>query len=66
MHNLAETYILDSNTSVQVVVGLDIEYGKKGSRKATFSLWRGRCTQTADGVEMEIVQEFKDEVCPTL
>ena len=32
---LAEDYLLDSDASVQVIVGLDIEYGKKGSRKAT-------------------------------
>ena len=32
---LAEDYLLDSNASVQVIIGLDIKYGKKGSRKAT-------------------------------
>ncbi|MCJ1426648.1 hypothetical protein MMC29_004551 [Sticta canariensis] len=61
LRNLAETYLLDSDTSVQVVVGLDIEYGKKGSRKATFSVWRGRCIPTADGVDTEIFQEITDE-----
>ena len=35
---LAEDYLLDSDASVQIVVGLDIEYGKKGSRKATLSV----------------------------
>jgi hypothetical protein len=33
-------FLLDLNASVQVVAGLDIEYGKKGSRKATLSVWR--------------------------
>ena len=33
---LAEDYRLDSDASIQVVVGLDIEYGKKGSHMATF------------------------------
>ena len=37
---LAENYLLDSDANVQAVIGLDIEYGKKGSRKATFSVWR--------------------------
>lgn len=35
---IAEDYLLDSDASVQVVVGLDIEYGKKGSRQATLSV----------------------------
>lgn len=66
LRSLAETYILDSDTSVQVVVGLDIEYGKKGSRKATLSVWRGRFIPTADRVDTEIFQEITDEVCPIL
>ena len=32
---LADDYFLDLDANVRVVVGLDIEYGKKGSRKAT-------------------------------
>lgn len=38
LDRLAEDYLLDSNATVQVVIGLDIEYGKKGSRRATMSL----------------------------
>jgi len=41
LDRLAEDYLLDSDASVQVVVGLDIEYGKKGSRKATWSVCKG-------------------------
>lgn len=64
LRDLAETYLLDSDTSVQAVVGLDIEYGKQGPGKATLSVWRGRCIPTADGVDTEIFQEITDEVCP--
>jgi hypothetical protein len=49
---------------VQVVVGLDIEYGKKGSRKATLSVWRSRVFHTTNGDELRVVQEIADEVCP--
>ncbi|KAF2788691.1 hypothetical protein K505DRAFT_366255 [Melanomma pulvis-pyrius CBS 109.77] len=58
---LAEDYLLDSNASVQVVVGLDIEYGKKGSRKATLLVWRTQVVSTADGDELRVVQEIADE-----
>ena len=64
---LAEEYLLDSDASVQVVVGLDIEYGRKRShkatsRKATLSVWRTRMFHTADGDELRVVQEIADEV----
>jgi hypothetical protein len=52
---LAEEYLLDSDASVQVVVGLDIEYGKKGSRKATLSVWRIHIAHTGDGDELRVV-----------
>lgn len=61
---LAEEYLLDSDASVQVVVGLDIEYGKKGSRKATLSVWRTQVFHTADEDELRVVQEITDKVCP--
>lgn len=61
LSRLAEDYLLDSNASVQVVVGLDIEYGKKGSRKATLSVWRTHVVSTADGDELRVVQEIVDE-----
>lgn len=59
---LAEDYLLDSNASVQVVVGLDIEYGKKGLRKATLSVWRTHVVITAEGNELRVVQEVADGV----
>jgi len=59
---LAEDYLLDSDASVRVVVGLDIEYGRKWSRKATLSVWRTRVFHTADRDELRVVQEVMDEV----
>ena len=76
LDRLAEEYLLDSNASVQVVVGLDIEYGRKRSRKttsrktisrkATLSVWRTRVFHTADGDELRVIQEIVDEVCSFL
>lgn len=63
---LAEVYLLDSDTSVQAVVGLDIEYGKKGSRTATLSVWRTHVVHTVNGNEFGVVQEIADEVCYVL
>jgi hypothetical protein len=59
---LAENYLLDSDASVRAVVGLDIEYVKKGSRKATISIWRPQLYDTADGPGLRAVQEVEDEV----
>lgn len=65
---LAENYLLDSNANIQVVVCLDIEYGKdKGAlRKATLSVWRTHQVPVADGQELRVFQEIADEVCPIL
>ena len=59
---LAENYLLDSDASVQVVVGLDIEYGRNTTSKATFSVWRTRL----DRDELRVVKEIADEVFATL
>ncbi|ORY12467.1 hypothetical protein BCR34DRAFT_563855 [Clohesyomyces aquaticus] len=61
LSRLAEDYLLDSNASVQAVVGLDIEYGKQGSRKATLLVWRTLVVNTVDGDELRVVQEIADE-----
>lgn len=58
LDRLAENYLLDSDASVQVVVGLDIEYSKKETSKATFTVWRTR----VDGDELRVVKEIEDEV----
>jgi len=60
---LAEDYLLDSNASIQVVIGLDIKYGRKGSRKATISVWRTHVVSTTDGNELRVAQSVADEVC---
>lgn len=51
---LTKNYLLNSNASVQVVVGLDIKYGKKESRKATLSVWRTHVVITAEGNELRV------------
>ncbi|KAF2176017.1 hypothetical protein K469DRAFT_743120 [Zopfia rhizophila CBS 207.26] len=61
LSRLAEDYLLDSDASVQVVVGLDIEYGKKRSCKATLSVWRAYMAHTGDRDELRVVQEVVDE-----
>lgn len=62
LERLAEDYLLDSDASVQAVVGLDIEYGKKDSRKATLSVWRAGVFRTATEDELRVVNEVADEV----
>ncbi|KAF2454277.1 hypothetical protein BDY21DRAFT_423847 [Lineolata rhizophorae] len=59
---LAEDYLLDSDANVQAVVGLNIGYGKGGSRKATLSVWRTRVFNTADGNELRIAREVADDI----
>ncbi|EOA82634.1 hypothetical protein ACJQWK_04790 [Exserohilum turcicum] len=61
LHRLAEKYLLDSDASVQVVVGFDIRYGVKESLEATLSVWRPQFHQTNDGVELRVVEEVADE-----
>lgn len=62
LDRLAENYLLDSDASVRIVVGLDIEYGKKASRKATLSVWRSGLFYTDNGPELRVVEEAVDEV----
>jgi hypothetical protein len=62
LRRLAESYILDSDTNVRVVVGLYIEYGHKKSRKATLSVWRPELVTTDDGLELRAVEEVADKV----
>jgi hypothetical protein len=63
LSRLAEDYLLDSDATVQVVAGLDIEYGKEGSRKATLSVWRAQIAHTTNGDELRAFREIADEVC---
>lgn len=61
LDRLAEDYLLDSDANIRVVIGLDIEYGKQGSRKATLSVWRTDLFHTPNGDELRVVQEAVDE-----
>lgn len=61
---LADEYILGSDGSIRVVVGLDIEY--KG-KKITLSIWRPQTLITDSGVEELIAkQTVIDQVCSVL
>jgi hypothetical protein len=64
LKRLVETYLLDSDASVRVLVGLDIEYGRKKSTEATLSVWRTQFFHTADGDELRVVKVVADEVRP--
>jgi hypothetical protein len=66
LRRLAENYLLDSDANVQAVVCLDIEYGKKASRKATLSIWRPQLFHTADGSELRAVEVVADKVSEVL
>jgi hypothetical protein len=59
---LATDYIIDSDASVQVVIGLNIEYGRKESLKATLLVWRPRLIHEPEGPELHAVKDVVDEV----
>src|SRR2546429_8229862 len=48
---LADTYIVESDGKIGVVIGLDIEY--KTTKKATLSIWRPRDVVEGDKVYLE-------------
>jgi hypothetical protein len=64
LERLAETYLLDSDASVRVVVGLDIGYDRNETSEATLSVWRTQIFHTADGDELRVVKVVADEVRP--
>lgn len=64
----AEGYILDSDSTTQVVVGIDIAYRNR-SRMAVYSIWRPRLRFLQEGPELDAVEEPVDKVSlilPTL
>ncbi|KAF2268619.1 hypothetical protein CC78DRAFT_609331 [Lojkania enalia] len=61
LERLAEDYLLDSNASVQVVIGLDIKHSRKGSRKATLLVWRTHVVCSADGNKLRVAQSVVHE-----
>ncbi|KAH7061029.1 hypothetical protein BKA63DRAFT_538703 [Paraphoma chrysanthemicola] len=61
LSRLAENYLFDSDASVRVVVGLDIQYGKDLS-KATLSIWRPELSDGPSGPDLRAVDvAFRDE-----
>jgi hypothetical protein len=58
---LADNYLMDSDTSVRAVVCLDIEYGKNESRKATLSIWRPQLFDVDSRREWRTVEVVADE-----
>lgn len=63
LDRLVETYLLDSDASVQVVIGLDIGYERNKTRLATLSVWRTQIVPTtADTNELRVVKVVADQV----
>jgi hypothetical protein len=59
--DLADDYILESNGSINVVVGVDLNYKK--SKEASVSIWRLKKSTNDDGeVEGEVVQVVDNQV----
>ncbi|KAJ9634095.1 hypothetical protein H2199_009126 [Coniosporium tulheliwenetii] len=57
---LADDYILDSDGSVRVVVGLDLEY--RDSRRATLSVWRAGIVTNGEKEELMAIPTIRDEI----
>jgi hypothetical protein len=56
---LADDYILGSNGTIQVVIGIDVEYRKKKGMEAKVFVWRPRLVEEGDGtVGLEAYQVF--------
>jgi len=62
LSKLASDYILESEASVQLVIGLDLEYGSS-SKEAALFMWRPRwVTSERDGNEELVAEEVLQEV----
>lgn len=58
--HLADDYILETNGSIRVVIGLDIDYKTK---KGTISMWRPGHVKNKDGeLELEATQTLAQQV----
>ncbi|TKA60111.1 hypothetical protein B0A49_13401 [Cryomyces minteri] len=51
---LADDYLLGSDGSIRMMIGLDVEY--LGSQKATLSVWRPQYTSKGEQEELRVVQ----------
>ena len=59
--HLADDYILGSDTNIQVIVGLDIEYGAGKEKMATWSVWEPETVRDDDdGEDVLIVKMTVD------
>lgn len=58
---LADDYILETDGSIRLVIGLDLEY--KGSKQATISTWRLQRRLGDEGEEYVAAQVIQDQVC---
>ncbi|KAF4547074.1 Hypothetical protein D9617_61g013250 [Elsinoe fawcettii] len=54
LERLAENYLLDSDGSVQAVVGLNVERDKKGRLEGLLSVWRTKTIKIDDSYEMRV------------
>ncbi|KAF4547348.1 Hypothetical protein D9617_45g091260 [Elsinoe fawcettii] len=54
LERLAENYLLDSDGSVQVVIGLDVQRSKAGSLEGFLSVWRIRIVKVDESCEMRL------------
>lgn len=61
LRRLAYDYLIESDGSAQVVVGLDIGYS--GSRKASLSVWRHTYVTEGDLAVLTMLQDKNEEVC---
>ena len=55
LSGLAEDYILESNSSIQLVVGIDFDY--RGSKEAMILMWRPRWVISDQDGDMELISE---------
>ncbi|KAH6708922.1 hypothetical protein BKA61DRAFT_615088 [Leptodontidium sp. MPI-SDFR-AT-0119] len=58
--HLADDYILGSDSNIQVVVGVDIEYGGDKARMATFSMWEDDVELDEDGENVLVAKQTID------
>jgi hypothetical protein len=56
--HLADDYILGSDTNIQVVVGLDIEYGAGKEKMATWSVWEPETVRDDDEGEDVLIAKM--------
>ncbi|KAL5118396.1 hypothetical protein ACEQ8H_003746 [Pleosporales sp. CAS-2024a] len=61
LDRLADNYIVDSATAVQVVVCINLEYNNKKTKKATLSIWRPQLLDTPDGLELRSAEVVADK-----